>query len=133
MAVTGGVTSAGASLADYGITKDHCKQAQDVYNTDMEATNLLFTYLDNIKKLHTTLSMQMEKMQKWSPEDVSRTVDHFSHDMKGLGMKAVGAAAMAAWKSGAFECVKELQSVGGSWRISVRLETMQDWGILHDC
>ncbi len=45
MSAAGGLTSLGASLADFGITMDRCKSAQKLLDKDREATESVFEAL----------------------------------------------------------------------------------------
>ena len=68
MAITSGVTGIGASLAEYGITKDHCNDAQNVYDDDMKCTEQLEEALNGIDELNESLEAILAVLNEYESD-----------------------------------------------------------------
>ena len=60
MAAVGGITGLGATVAEYGITKDRCSHAQKLYDDDMKQTEQIVNKLNKI----LGLTKQLEEILK---------------------------------------------------------------------
>ena len=68
MAVTGGVTSLGATLAEYGITKDRCSDAQKLYDDDMKLTERIDQSLDKVDELAEKLKAILAVLEEFESD-----------------------------------------------------------------
>ena len=68
MAISSGVTSIGASLAEYGITKDRCNDAQKVHDDDMKCMEGLEERLNEIDELNESLEAILAVLDEYESD-----------------------------------------------------------------